>query len=1054
MRTREPKNLDKEYQKKDKITTRKKAAERKKERELANQVALAQVIAQAKLSADTCPACQEKALQIDEAKNAFSCKSCRKRGNVIRFTRLAINLTERKAISYLKELSPSSSTPSPPKKTPLKEKISPPATPTTANPKPISQIELDRLKKEISLLDLMKEEGLEFRKVGKDFFSRCPFHEDKTPSLSVSPNNLFHCFSCGRGGSVIDWVTKNKNISFLEAVNLLGEKYPHLQSCSSSSSPIVTKKSSSPVAKAENSSPYQTKLLKQTSEYYHQSLLQNPRALEYLAKRGIDNSELIQQFQIGFADRSLGPKIPKKKSKGGEVREQLEEIGLFRSSGHEFFAGSIVIPIISPSGEITEMYGRKINDHIRAGTPSHLYLPGPHRGIFNPSCLKSEQIILCESLIDALSFWAQGFRYVTASYGTQGFTNEYFLAFQQHKPKIVYIAYDNDEAGNKAALKLAEKLISIDIDCLRVTFPSNQDANAFVCQAHEPKEKLQELLDKAIDMRQYFSSLAVKTKEEETTKKEKSEGLAARYRITPTKKDQDSIEIQLEERCYRIRGFSNNLSANSMRINLRIRLGDRFHVDNLELYHARQRGAFAKIASQELGINFDVVKEDVNRILLNLEEWQKEEIEKAFNPKPQKKELSAREKQEALQLLQSPNLLDRIISDFERCGIVGEKTNLLTSYIALTSRKLNEPLAIIVQATSGSGKTSLMNAALSFMPEEELVKYTAMTGQSLFYMGEDNLVHKVLAISEEEGAEKAGYALKILQSEKSLCIASTGKDPKSGRFITHEYKVKGPVMIIMTTTSIEIDEELQNRCLILTVNENREQTQIIQQLQRERQTLEGMLQQQDRDSILTLHQNAQTLLEPVLVVNPYAKQLTFLDSRLRMRRDHMKYLTLIKAIALLHQHQRPRKTARHQGKDISYIEANLKDIETANQIVSQVMGISLDELAPQTRRFLVLLEKMVKEHSEQTQTEPSQCHFSRKEIREYTGWTDFQVRTHIHRLVEMEYVLVHNGRRGKNYVYELLYQGQGQKGNPFLLGLIDVRKLTTSMPLRGAKSPH
>src|SRR5262245_60425252 len=179
-----------------------------------------------------------------------------------------------------------------------------------------------------------------------------------------------------------------------------------------------------------------------------------------------------------------------------------------------------------------------------------------------------------------------------------------------------------------------------------------------------------------------------------------------------------------------------------------------------------------------------------------------------------------------------------------------------------------------------------MEAVLAFVPEEERVKYAAMTGQSLFYMGETNLRHKILAIVEEEGAARASYALKILQSEGELTIASTGKDPETGKLVTHEYRVEGPVMIFLTTTAIEIDEELLNRCLVLTVDEEREQTQAIHELQRAARGLSGRLLRRARARILKLHQNAQRLLRPLLVVNPFAERLRFPDHRTRTRRDH------------------------------------------------------------------------------------------------------------------------------------------------------------------------
>ena len=133
-----------------------------------------------------------------------------------------------------------------------------------------------------------------------------------------------------------------------------------------------------------------------------------------------------------------------------------------------------------------------------------------------------------------------------------------------------------------------------------------------------------------------------------------------------------------------------------------------------------------------------------------------------------------------------------------------------------------------------------MEAVLDFVPEDQRESYTAMTGQSLFYMGGKNLQHKILAIAEQQGAERAAYPLKLLQSEGRIKIASTGKDPASGKLVTHDYQVEGPVMIFLTTTAPDVDEELLNRCIVLTVNEEREQTRAIHQKQREAQTLEGM----------------------------------------------------------------------------------------------------------------------------------------------------------------------------------------------------------------------
>jgi DNA primase len=161
-----------------------------------------------------------------------------------------------------------------------------------------------------------------------------------------------------------------------------------------------------------------------------------------------------------------------------------------RDSGHEHFNGSLVIPVID-DGRITEVYGRKLNNKLRKGTPLHLYLPGPHQGVFNTEALSaSKEIILCESLIDALTFWCAGFKNVTASYGIEGFTADHLKAFKEYNTERVLIAYDRDAAGEAAAEKLAKQLMAEGVDCYRIHFPKGMDANEYACQVKPASKSL------------------------------------------------------------------------------------------------------------------------------------------------------------------------------------------------------------------------------------------------------------------------------------------------------------------------------------------------------------------------------------------------------------------------------------------------------------------------------------------------------------------------------------------------------------------------------------
>jgi DNA primase len=919
--------------------------------------------------------------------------------------------------------------------------------------------ELEQLKRDVSLVAVAQSQGHRLAKRGKDVVLCCPFHPDKTPSCVITPaKNLFHCFGCGAAGSVLDWVQKTERLTYPQTLIRLRDL---AGSSGVPQTPSLAAAVESPRQNLTDLDDDGQALLHQVVDYYHQNLLESMEGQEWLALRGLHHPELITHFRLGLAGtHGVAGVLPSPHSNAGKaLRSRLTALGVVRESNRQdHFRGCLVVPVVGWSeshdvaarGRVLQLYGRRtMADHkIKLTSPKHLYLPSPLTGVWNEQALAaSSDIILCEALIDAMTFWCAGYRNVIAAFGVNGFTASHLAALTYHGVKRVLVAFDRDAAGDSGAELVAQALHGAGIEAWRVRFPQALDANSYALKSGNAEKALGLALEQAVRMApatqpapgENASSLAARPAPQPAPLPAAVAPAAAApvaCEVTPA----GELLLRSGPRVWRVRGWQKNTLAEVMKVNVQVldESTGAFHVDSFDMYHAKQRQAYVSTAASELACEVTVIKRECGRVLLALEQKQDEQRQAADTAQESVAvTVSGDDEQAALELLKSPDLAERIVADLAACGVVGESSNLLTGYLAATSRKLDRPLAVLIQSSSAAGKSSLMDAVLGLIPEEDRVQYSAMTGQSLYYLGETSLQHKILAIAEEEGVRQAAYALKLLQSDGELKIASTGKDEQSGELVTREYNVQGPVMLMLTTTASDVDEELLNRCLVLTVNESREQTQAIHAQQRRAQTLEGLLASSEKQYLTRLHQNAQRLLRPLKVVNPFAEQLTFLSDKTRTRRDHMKYLTLIQAVALLHQYQREVKRTAHRGAVIEYIEVQKSDIRLANQLAHEVLGRTLDEMPPQSRKLLLLLSDMVQALAQQQGCQASEVRFTRRDIRAYTRWSDNQLKVHCMRLTELEYLLTHGGSRGHLLRYELLWDG-GSGEDSHLCGLLNV----------------
>lgn len=896
---------------------------------------------------------------------------------------------------------------------------------------PFSQADLDHLKQSISIEALCRLRGIKLRKHGSaDLVGKCPFHDEDEPSFVVTPSkNLFHCLGCDAGGSVIDLVMKLDCLTFREAVLRL-----------MTDNGLVT--TAAETAKQKDDTPAVSparaaRLLERVAAIYEKNLPESPEALEYLKRRGLDNTEQLAAHRSGYANGRLHEILPQ----SGKVLDELKALGVLSRSGHEHFAGCVVFPVTDVDGNIVTLYGRHVGD----GPKRHVFLPKRHTGLWNAPVLKTyPEIIAVESVLDALSVEAAGFPNVVAIQGTNGLHDGDIADMLRYGVGRVLLMLDGDKAGAEACDKIERRITThADLDAgatpvgvaLRI-LPDDHDPNSFLLAFG--KEKLSELIlcERGVLPETFnppscgpggghpgSAADALRDEGQRDTPREPSQMLDA----------DGSFTVSCGQRHYRLMGLDK--AQRKLKVTVRVEHAGRLHVDTLDLYSARSRRTLSQDLCRLFEETPEIIEADITKLVKRCEAVRvTAEADPAAAPI-----LTAKEKDQAAEFGKRPDLFDAILADFEACGLVGEEANKLLCYLAVTSRKMSEPLCVLILSSSGAGKTALQDSACGFVPPEDLVKLTSLSGKALFYKDRMSLKHKVLALEEGAGAEDASYAIRNLISAGELVVEAAMKDPTTGRITTMTNRVEGPTDILMTTTNPELDPETKSRFIVTAVDESREQTRAILAFQRQREGLDGLFTSRAVDDTLKRHHNFQRLLKPLSIVNPIHGELSYADDRLQGRRDQPKYLALIRAVAFLRQLQKPIRTDKRNGETVEYIEVDAEDVKLANRLAHEILGHSLDELSRPSRNLLLELEKMVRERlGDGDQEEGGSLHrasFTRREIREFTGWSNYRVHIHLKELVEFEYVSVETDRVNNTYRYRLLYDGQGKDGSRFMLGL-------------------
>lgn len=839
-----------------------------------------------------------------------------------------------------------------------------------------------QLKEKTDFLTLLASFGIEVKKNGKGHMAKCPFHADKNPSLSIEPDKkLFHCFGCGAKGDVIEFVKLYKQTDFKGAIEILK---------GNTGKPVkqVEKKKTLEILFTEEDELEKINLVKKVTSEYHKQLLKSKKALGYLETRGLKDFELIKRFTIGFCDgTTLLPKLSEKQ------KDLLKQAGIITARGKEHFAGCIVFPVIPEHGNMGEIYGRSITGR----NPKHRYLKGKHEGIFHRKASKVyDEIILTECIIDALSLIRLGIVNVQSIYGTNGFTEEHLKTLKDDRVKTIVLALDNDDAGKTASEELMEKLVREGFGVKKIVPPVVKDWNDYLVGGGTAEE-VKKLIAAAEEM---------KNKEETSDFQVKKEGQKYIFIIGKIN--------------YRILGVKKVFVTN-LRVNIRAEYEDKRFPDNVDLCSARSRSTYSQILARMFELEVQRIENDLLKIMDYLEE-ERDRTLKEFSE--EKIELTEENRKLGMELLESPGLFERIITDLDTLGYVGEELNKLLIYIAASSRKLDDPISVLILSQSASGKSLLVETIRKLIPPEDVVAISSLSDQALNYISPGGLLHKFLILGEAVHSDVVEHQIREMLSNHELSRMVTMKDDKSGQLMSQTIRTEVIVSAILSSTKHEINPENASRCFVINADESRNQTRRIHRLQKKKYSIARIMNKKTKiPHIIRQHHAAQRLLKKRIIVNPFAQYLDFPDMLMRTRRDHERFMDLIANVCFLRQYQKEEKelTDSETGKKITYIECDLTDYQIAYNIITGILPATLMNIPKGAVMLYEELRQMARVIAKEAKVKPEEVRFSQRDIREYTSHNQMFVKRYIRILVEYEFIKNVTGiYRGGRQNYQLV----------------------------------
>ena len=857
-------------------------------------------------------------------------------------------------------------------------------------------MEIQEIKQRLTLAMLLQHYGL---KADKQNRLKCPFHNDKTPSLQLYyKTQTAYCFStnCNTHGKAIDV------IDFI----MYYEKCSKHEAIKKAESIINPTTQAPPISKQANE---KAMFLERMFTYFKNAVHNSKPAREYIESRNLDH----KQLEIGYNAGQFHHGARKDESLINDCLKYgiLLDLGLKSRTGETaykpFGKWCIVFALRNPNHEITGLYFRST---LSDKEQRHFYLRD-RSGLY-PSYPKADtqKLILTESIIDAASLLQQEeikSKYeIVSLYGTNGLTEEHQTAIRKlkHLTEIIFFL-NGDEPGNKAVAKYGP-MLKAEYPNLKITsaaVPENEDVNSLL-QGHSP-----EILTHLIETRKevdFILSSEESPKGTEITQllsdeKEKSEQPKAPINGLDTTNPYN-LKYKGNEAAYQIKGFRTD-QPDSLKITIQTIAEASSITLKLDLYEYKQVESSCKLIAGKLGLRKDAIEADLMQLTSLLEQYRDKQQFKANGRQESKIQVPAATATKCIGFLKAEKLVQRINKLIGKAGITGEETNRILLFVIASSYKMPDTLHALIQGSSGSGKTRLLKIISYLMPDEDVKRYTRVTDNSFYNQDEYFFVNKLICFEDLDGLkEDAQLAVRELQSNDILRTSTSIKDA-SGKISGGERTVRGPIASLACTTKGEIYEDNISRSFLIAVDESKEQT--LRVIHYQNHLAAGLVDKEEQKRVTTFVQNCIRLLKPYEVINPYANKIQLPESAHKIRLLNELYQSFVKQITLLNQYQRKQDK---QGRLITETE----DLQTACEILFESIVLKVDELDGSLRQFFERLKSHLKDKEQE---------FTQREIRQMLNISKAQCSRFFNHLQEMEYITAKYSGNQRKVCYKVDY---------------------------------